>query len=85
MWGGKTPPGSPIFAGHGSYGAHILPTRLFSGFEKKSNLNLEFGSFFLFFYVSIPFFGIIRPFFGYAKPRFYFLSPIWMVLPSFII
>ena len=34
-----TPPGLPIFAGHGSYWPRSLATSLLQGLEKKSNLH----------------------------------------------
>ena len=43
-----TPLGSPNFAEHGSYGALLLHAWLLCGFEKKSSLHIEFGSFFSF-------------------------------------
>ena len=45
---------------------------IISALEKKSNLIIEFGSFFKFFLSLTPFFCLIRPFFGYPRPNLKF-------------
>ena len=71
----QTPLGSPNFAEHGSYGALLLHAWLLCGFEKKSSLHIEFGSFFSFCLTPCFFFCVIWPIFGYPKPNMkWFLS-----------